>query len=375
MKKNILSALLLLLSASAMAQVQETNVKEDIIDCGYRWYAQAHINGTFSANEDLRYMDSYFKKSLALGADLGVGYHFNDFWGLYAGLSWNKNRAAAHTIVAPQANDKEGYGFTSWEPTVNVTYNLSNGFAGYKPGRRNNWYLTFGPSVAIRPEIKDYPDRTIWDVEDDADLKSKVLIGGCLGINYVYSFNNWLALTAHATGYIYGDKFNGRNDTDVAVDGRINLGLGLRVYLTKSSKPAREIVYMDDIRIKHDTVRVREEIDIRDIDVYPIPFETNKGDLASAKTADLQTVADILKNNPDRVVYVLGYADKNTEAANAASLAKSRAEVITDALINKYGIDETRVITHKIGTQDQPYLNQAEKNRSTICIITNLKHF
>lgn len=372
MKKNILSALLLLLSVTAGAQVNEINVQEDVIDCAYRWYAQGHFNGTFSASEDLRYVN-FLKNSFATGADLGVGYNFNDTWGFYAGFGWNKNKAAAHSLKDP-INDKKGYSFTSWEPEVNVTYNLSNGFAGYKPGRRNNWYFTAGPVLGIRPEIKNYPSLDEYAIENPEDLKSKFLVGGSLGLNYVYCINNWVAFSAHAKGYVFSDKFSGRTDDGVALDGRINIGVGLRVFLTKSPRPAREVMFVDEVRVLHDTVRVREEIDIRDIDVYPIPFETNKGDLASAKTADLQTVADILKNNPERIVYVLGYADKNTESANAVELAKTRAEVITNELVNKYGIDETRVITHKIGTQDQPYLKAAEKNRSTICIITNLKH-
>ncbi len=360
-------------------QVQETNIKEEenLFDCGYRLYAEGHLNWTYSANEDLRYMKQFVFKSSAYAGDFGLGYTFNDIWGIYADVSWNRNKSAAHPKNNFKIGDIKDYHFSSFEPSISCTYNLSNGIGGYKPGRRNNWFLTFGPSMAFRGEITNYPDE--YAVENDGkDLKKKVFFGGALGFNYVYIFNNWISFSAHAVGHVFHDTFNGRKCASVYADGRINVGAGIRVYLTPSTKPVRERVYMDDVRVSRDTIRVKQVVDVRDIDVYPIPFETNKSDLASAQTKDLKTVADILNKYPNRVVYVLGYADKNTEADNAIELAKNRAEVITNELIDNYGIDETRVITHKIGTQEQPYLKQAERNRSTICIIatstTSKKH-
>lgn len=368
MKKNIISILLLLFTASAMAQQQsytEMTSQEVIVDNSYRWYAQAHINGTLSSSEDLRY-NSVFK-SLGWGADVAVGYNFNDFWGGYAEFAYNKNKGASQLIANPVDNQNI-YSYNTFEPSINVTYNLTNGFLGYKPGRKNNFYVHGGPVLAIRPKI-NVPAG--WTMEHP---EGGCFFGGKIGVNYIYNYNNWVALTADVSANFFDDKLSG-NAWEVVLDTRFHAAIGIRVFLTKSKKPAREVVYRDEIVVKHDTVKVREEIDIRDVDVYPIYFDTNKSDIASAKTADLKTVADILTKNPEKIVYVLGYANKITESDNAAKLSAERAEVITDELINKYGIDETRVITHKIGTQDQPFTHQLDKNQATICIITDLKHF
>lgn len=361
MKKNIFTALLLLLSVSAMAQKE--------IDSSYRLYAQAHINGSWSASEELRY--TKFKNALGWGADFELGYNFNDFWGAYVGVEWNKNKAATHnTIDYTLAGCK--YSFTSIEPNLAVTYNLSNGILGYKPGRRNNFYVHVGPSIALRNSI-EYGDR--WFTENADDLNKKTLIGGKLGLNYVYHFNNWVALTADVTGTIYGDKFNGRHDDKVNVDGRINLGVGLRVYLTKSTKPAQEIVYRDEIIVKHDTLRTYEEKLIRDIDLYPVFFDTDKSAIEAVQAPVIKTVAEKLIANPTRIVYVIGYADKGTDAKKKVSaVAKERADAITNELINKYGIDPERIVEHDMGSAVTPYMSNAEKNRSTICIVTDLKH-
>lgn len=355
MKKNIISALLLLFTASAMAQG---------IDTGYRWYAQAHINGSYSSNEDLRYDPLKFSDALAWGGDLAVGYNFNDFWGLYLEVAYNNNKGAQDLPIPGQplvlgANIKD-YKFKSIEPSLNVSYNLTSGFCGYKPNRKNNWYLHAGLGYAFG---FDYTGENLED-------KQQALFGR-LGLNYVHNFNNWIALTADITGNLYDDKFSGRVE-QVAVDGRINLGIGLRVYLSKSTKPAYEVVYRDDVIVKHDTIRVREEVVVNDQEVYPIMFDTNKSDIQSAKISDLKKVADYLKANPKKVVYVLGYAEKGTE--NDA-LAAERATAVTNELAKTYGIDASRIITHRIGTKAQPYTNQASNNRSTICIITDLKHY
>lgn len=358
MKKNILTVILLLLSVSAMAQ------NEKCINSAYRMYAQAHINGNFSAGEDLRYKP--FKDALNWGADFELGYNFNDYWGLYAEIAWNKNKGA--TLMR---TNQTIYNFTSLEPSLNVTYNLSNGFFGFKPNRRNNLYVHFGPALALRNAI----DLTANDVEVASDLEKKTLFGGNLGLNYVYHFNNWIAFTADITGYIYGDKFNGRYDTNVKVDGRINLGAGLRVYLTKSPKPIKEVVTLDREIVKVDTVYNDITEYINDIDLYPVFFDVDKTAIEAVQSPVIKEVADKLIATPSRVVYVIGYADQSSDTKKKVNeLAKSRAENITDVLINKYGIDPDRIIQHDMGSRVTPYTNVSNKNRSTICIVTDLKH-
>ena len=387
MKKNILSVLLMLVSFAAAAQTQtqaqnqgqnqnqnleQTLKKRRVIDPSYRWYTQAHIMGSFSASEDLRY--NRIIDPLGWGADFAIGYNFNDFLGLYGEISYNKNKGASGVNPAILTNEtRTTFTFDSWEPTIAVTYNLTNAFAGFKPNRRNNIYAHLGPCVAFREEIKPSGEANVgdWLIET---REKKTFVGGRIGLNYIYNISNWVAFTADFSATLYPDDFSG-NAWDIPVDTRLSAGVGFRVYLTKSKKPEVEYVYRDEIHVLHDTIRVHEERDKYVQDVYPIYFATNKADIKSANTADLKTVADLLTENPMKIVYVLGYADKNSEGKNADKLANDRAEAISEELISKYGVEADRVITHHIGTKDQPYLKQAEKNQATICIITDLKHF
>lgn len=362
MKKNLLSAILLLFAVTAMAENQE-------IDNGYRWYLQAHINGSYNANEEMRYYG--FGKGLGLGGDLSLGYNINDFWGVYLEIGAYGNKGAFLDGVYG-CEKWDGYKFTTIEPTLNVSYNLTNGFLGYKPYRRNALYLHAGLGAAMSfsnnaPE-KCSDGKTVCPVNTDNQTSMK----GSFGLNYVYMFNNTLAFTGDVTCHLLGDNVNGC-DWQVPVDGRFTVGVGLRVYLSKSKKPARETIYVDEIRTINDTITHTEQVVVEEQDVYPIFFDVNAKELVSNQKDIVNTVAAKLNEKPSKIVYVLGYADKSTEDSDNAQLAKDRADAITAELV-KLGINPDRIVTHDMGDNVQPFVNLTSKNRSTICIITDLKH-
>lgn len=351
----------MLFAISAMAD------NKDVLDNGYRWYLQAHISGNYNANEDMRY--NSFGKALGIGGDLSIGYNFNDFWGMYleAGLFGNKGMHRE-----PDYGPFESYKFTSIEPSLNVTYNLTNGFLGYKPSRRNAVYIHGGLGAAFTSG-NNAPDK--WNFETGNEKftnKNQTLVKGSIGFNYVYMFNNSLAFTADATMNIFDDNFNGAT-WQVPVDGRLAVGVGLRVYLSKSKKPAFETMYVDEIKVINDTITNYKKVEVDEQDVYPIFFDINADKLQTSQKDIVKTVAEQLAAKPSKVVYVLGYADANTENVDNTQLAKTRAENITAELV-ALGIDADRIITHDMGGNVQPFVNLTSKNRSTICIITDLKH-
>lgn len=345
-----------------------TAMADNDIDNGYRWYLQGHVTGSYSANEDMRYTS--FGKGLGLGGDLSVGYNFNDFWGMSLEVGFYGNKGAY--LDGPIGCNKWGnYKYTTVEPTINVNYNLTNGFLGYKPNRRNALYAHVGLGAAFASG-NDAPETLSDGKPTRIVTDNQTVMKGSFGLNYVYMFNNWVAFTADATAHVFGDKANGA-DWQVPVDSRMGVSVGLRVYLNKSSKPAREVVYVDDIKTITDTITVVEKVDVTPQDVYPVFFDVNANQLLPAQMDIVKTVASQLNANPTKVVYVLGYADKTTEDNANAQLAKSRADVITSELV-KLGIDPDRIVTHDMGDNVQPFLNLTSKNRSTICIITDLKH-
>lgn len=361
MKKNILSAILMLFAVSAMAATEE-------IDNAYRWYLQGHVTAGYNGNEDMRYTS--FGKGIGLGGDLSLGYNINDFWGVSLELGYYGNKGAY--LAGPYGNDEfDNFKFSSVEPTFNVNYNLTNGMLGYKPSRRNALYFHAGLGAAFSFS-NDAPDNCQGNTDYKVKNGNQTVLKGSLGFNWVYMFNNFVAFTADATAHILGDKHNGA-DWQVPVDGRFNLGVGLRFFVSKSKKPAREVIYVDEINTVVDTITVVEQVKVDQQDVYPIFFDVNANELQASQKDIVKTVADQLRQNPSKIVYVLGYADKTSEDADNAQLAKNRADAITAELIN-LGINKDRIVAHDMGDNVQPFLNLTSKNRSTICIITDLKH-
>lgn len=362
MKRTILSTILFALSLATFADNTD-------IDNGYRWYLQAHINGQYNANEDMRYTS--FGKALSLGGDLSIGYSFNDFWGLYLELGYYGNKGA-YLDGLYGCNKWANYSFSTFEPTLNVSYNLTNAFLGYKPYRRNALYIHGGLGAAFSFS-NDAPELCSDGVTQcPVKTKNQTSFKGTIGFNYVYMFNNQIAFTADASAHFLGDNINGC-DWQVPVDARFSIAAGLRFYITKSSKPARVTKYVDEYRTYTDTITAIKRVVVDPQDVYPVFFDTNVHDLLPAQKDIVKSIANQLSSAPSKVVYVLGYSDANSETTDNATLAKKRADVITSELIH-LGVSPERIITHDMGGSVQPFLNLTSKNRSTICIITDLKH-
>ena len=86
----------------------------------------------------------------------------------------------------------------------------------------------------------------------------------------------------------------------------------------------------------------------------------------------VKEVADFMKDHPDAVVTLCGYADKGTgNPAVNARLSEKRVKAVADALINKYGIAESRVTIDHKGDTVQPL--EGTDNRVTIAVAKSKK--
>ncbi|MBO7629655.1 MAG: hypothetical protein J6S87_06900, partial [Bacteroidales bacterium] len=156
MKKSIFAVLVMILGAMSANAEEKLNFE---YDNGYRWFINAHGNLGVSINEGFREVS--FGKMLTPGANIQIGYKFSDYWGLFADACWNQNR-----IYLSDGSGYDAKKFTSWEPCLNVSYNLTNGFCGYKPNRRHNLYAYAGFVLGI---TRSFPDEVYADAGCYAD--------------------------------------------------------------------------------------------------------------------------------------------------------------------------------------------------------------
>ena len=99
---------------------------------------------------------------------------------------------------------------------------------------------------------------------------------------------------------------------------------------------------------------------------YPIFFDLNKAVISSRSRATLQYAAEHIKNVPNKVFTIYGYADSatGTPAINQ-SLSEKRAQAVVDMLVKTYGVDASRLRAEGKGGVDNLF-DEMNLNRVVI---------
>lgn len=96
------------------------------------------------------------------------------------------------------------------------------------------------------------------------------------------------------------------------------------------------------------------------IALYGLYFDTNKSVVKPESRATLDQIARLLKQQPTLAVSVVGHTD-NVGAADAnLKLSKRRADAVANALVEDYGIDESRLQASGAG-MTQPVASNADE--------------
>ena len=96
-----------------------------------------------------------------------------------------------------------------------------------------------------------------------------------------------------------------------------------------------------------------------------VHFKLNKTNITADQQANVERVAMYLKNNPGSTVDIKGYASTEGPHDNNIRLADGRAEAVKNMLINKYGIDASRITAQGCGETDM--FQELSWNRVSIC--------
>ena len=101
---------------------------------------------------------------------------------------------------------------------------------------------------------------------------------------------------------------------------------------------------------------------------YLIYFPINVSELSNADRAQLEQVADMIKNSPKGSVYtVVGYADKSTGNAEInETLSRDRAQSVRNYLVNQFGIPADRLDVKWMGGVGNMFFNDPALSRVVI---------
>lgn len=101
------------------------------------------------------------------------------------------------------------------------------------------------------------------------------------------------------------------------------------------------------------------------VDVYGLTFDTGKSNLKPSSKTTLNELAQILNDNPQMNLDVIGHTDNVGTADSNLKLSQDRSDVVVATLVSDYGINPSRLNPTGKG-QNQPIAsNDSEKGKAT----------
>lgn len=97
--------------------------------------------------------------------------------------------------------------------------------------------------------------------------------------------------------------------------------------------------------------------------LYGIHFDTAKATLRPDSERELKAIADMLKANPARNVYVVGHTDNVGSLAANLTLSQQRADAVVSALTSRFGIAPGRLAARGVAQLSPVASNASEEGR------------
>ena len=205
------------------------------------------------------------------------------------------------------------------------------------------------------------------------------------GIQFRFRLCRYVDFFAEARAGFYGDNWNLCSygdpiDVNVAVLGGFNINIGgrgwnvynecdyvsqlaslngevnaLRVALMETEKNLAKCESQLPCP-EPETIVVKEHVYADAPLMTSVVFKIDSYSISNAEEVNIYNMAQWLKENPKAKINIVGYADKDTGTAEYnMTLSHKRAKAVADMLINKYGIDESRLNIKFEGSDKQPY--------------------
>ena len=372
--KTLLAGLLMMGMASATASAQELGEKVENV-FNPHWYIQVQpLGAQYTLGE------TSFGNLVSYNVQIAGGYNFNKYIGA---------RLSVNAFESKAGWEMQGLKTWKWNfvaPVVDVTLNLSNTIFGYNPNRvfTLSAFAGVGANIAwgndqaadVKAELgnlygHDQNLRLLWDGVKPFFLGRAGLMGD-FNIN-----QNW-SIGIELQANIINDAYNSKQATNS--DWYFNGLIGVKYVFGKSNKvvpiptpiPVVEEKIVEKVVEKVVEKKIYVETTIHELSRAIYFKKAGNTTIPAGEMHKVQEVADFLKVHPDATVCLCGYADKGTGNPTInARLAEERVNAVADALMNKYGIAESRIsIDHK-GDTVQPMDGTA--NRVTIAVAVSKK--
>ena len=375
MKKVILSCLMLMGALSVSAQEQK-GTTEYVFEP--HWYVQVQPLGLQYTTGEVDFGDL-----LSYNVQAALGRQFTPVIG--ARLALNAWQGKAGYDLEKNSLDPNTWKYTYFSPTIDLTFNLSNLIAGFNPNRKVNFGAFIGGGLAFRSAANDDAEGIKTKVDHLANvmgaskqftpmpddfMKSATLLVGQAGVTADFKVSEAVSLGLEFNANITGDKMNHKDAGNP--DSYFNLLAGAKINLgpTYSTRfipaPEPEIRYVEKIVEK--IVEVPAPAPVVEPLRRDIFFLINKTDIRESEAYKIQDIVDYLNAHATAKVAITGYADAGTGNDRINDrLAAGRADAVVKALKAK-GISESRISFDSKGSREQPFPDNNDANRVSVCI-------
>src|SRR5690606_36231365 len=104
-----------------------------------------------------------------------------------------------------------------------------------------------------------------------------------------------------------------------------------------------------------------------------IYFNTNSADIKPESFGILKEIADVLTENPDVKINIIGHTDSDGDEAHNLDLSKRRAASVRQALIDNFGIGGDRMQTDGKGESQPAESNDTAAGKAANCRVEFVK--
>ena len=368
----------MMIAATMMAaSVSAQNTAITANKAGDNWYFG--INAGVSTNVKESYKDAGdgFFKSIAPTFGVRLGKNLTTVFGLAID-------ADAHF----KSNDKWYGGSKTFFECVNVdlmgTFNLSNLFAGYQGEPRSfelialgglGWthefcHLSKANGLNSRVALDfafNLGAAKAWQLYIEPSLTYALAEWDGTPVAYApmqYNMNNaYFALKA-GLNYKFGNSNGTHNFAKAQLRDQAEIdGLNAKInelradVNAKDGKIAADAQTIADLKAKLAACESRPTATVVEKKVETLQpiviFRQGKSTIEPAQYASIEMIAKYMKNHPESIVKVQGYASPEGNAELNQKLSEQRAEVVKNALIKKYKIAASRITTEGLGATDK----------------------
>lgn len=371
-KKTLLFGLLALGCFTASAQEATT-----AYDFNPHWYVQGQFGGQYTLGE-VGFMDL-----LSPNAQLGVGYNFSPVLGVRLSANAWESKAGSHILYNNQFVQNYKWSWNYVAPSLDLTANLTNLFGGFCPKRvvnvgifagvGANIAMNNGEAATANDQLKALhtyasgynPLYYLWD-------GTKTSFVGRAGVNFDFRITDAVSVGAEFQANTLSDKYNSKRAYNT--DWYFNALVGVKINLGKTYTERVVVAPEPEVRYVEKVVEkiVEKPVTVTEVRREPLRrdifFTINSTVISKAESVKVQDVADYLNKYADAKVVISGYADAGTGNDKINDrLAAQRADRVKKALVEKYGIAESRITYDSHGSRVQPF-QQNDMNRVSICI-------